>query len=385
MPDLRRPLSGNWRSAAAGPHRDVPRDKTTTSRLEGSLQCRSSSQRTNGLVLSQCVQRMRELAQHALRGGFDCGAVRRAGRRRRPARAAAPASRARSGRTRRQTQRDPTCRANCSRASRIGRCASPGPYCSMQRPCASHRSVPDWPSTKVLHQRGLADAGLARDEHELPAPCVRSRQCALQSAEVGFAADQPLARVHRTGRATARSERRDEAKAQAVHRLHVAWRRRAIVERNPQLVNGARQGSIGDDHSGPHRPKELVLRNKLTCAPQQRHQHAQGLARYRDDLPVANQSTLTRVEVDRPETPALDLPHDPFSVSDRWSPTGCVQALRPARTLDVSERYQDSLRVSSSFALAIGVSMSVRSPATTRLARGPGRVATSTWNVPWTS
>jgi len=44
--------------------------------------------------------------------------------------------------------------------------------------------------------------------------------------------------------------------------------RRAIVERNSQFMNGARQGGIGDDHSGPHRSKELVLRDKLTCAPQ---------------------------------------------------------------------------------------------------------------------
>src|SRR5262249_22043252 len=108
---------------------------------------------------------------------------------------------------------------------------------------------------KPVDQRGLADAGLAGDEHRLPVAASCAGQSRSESIEIALSADQAWAISRRCAIAAllqSELERCDESKPQAMHGGDVAWLAGAVAQRQPHLVHCAGQRGIADDHSRPH-------------------------------------------------------------------------------------------------------------------------------------
>ena len=249
----------------------------------------------------QRLDQLRHLAQHALARRAEQLALEAS---RSPASRSQGICTSQVGACRRSSETTPSA-ALRGRAGR-GRRAPAG----MARSCRTSRHIAlarsrraDRPprARGTPRRRGLADARLAGDEHDLPAAPPRRVEPHLQAIERGLAADEgrraswpsggrgpapghgAATRCRRPlGRSRGHLDLGDESIAQTVDGGDVPGRSGRIAEGLSDLADAHLQHGVADDRCWPHRLQQRLLRDELAGALGEALQHREGLRREAD-------------------------------------------------------------------------------------------------------
>jgi hypothetical protein len=135
------------------------------------------------------------------------------------------------------------------------------------------------PRAESIHERRLADAGLARDEGDAALAGGRAIQPLAQPSERGLASDEAVRRVRR-----APGDGRDEAIPAAARALDEARRTRGIPESAANLEDGVTREGVADVDAVPDRRQQLRPGDEPAGPLDQIAQHGEGLWTERDAL-----------------------------------------------------------------------------------------------------
>jgi hypothetical protein len=105
---------------------------------------------------------------------------------------------------------------------------------------------------EMFDQRGLADARLAADEHDLAAPFAAALEVGVEMRELTLATDELCARDRRRGRVGG------EAISTAANSFEEPRRGGIVAKRRPHLADADPHHAGADAQPRPHRREQLI-------------------------------------------------------------------------------------------------------------------------------